>query len=130
MQQARQTLEAVEIQVVVVTFEPPAVARAYVQETGCPWPLLVDTARTLYRGYGMGRANLRHLWGPSTVVAYMKELGHSRLPRWPVADTGQQGGDVLIDAAGMVRFVHVGTGPGDRPPVDQLLAARRRADHR
>jgi hypothetical protein len=28
---------------------------------------------------------------------------------------------VLIDPAGLVRFHHVGSGPGDRPSVDLLL---------
>ncbi len=33
----------------------------------------------------------------------------------------QQGGDVLVDPQGIVRFHHIGTGPADRPPVQRIL---------
>ena len=108
-----------------VTFEGAAAARAYEAETGLPWPLLVDTERRLYRAYGMGKARLRHLVGPATLRAYWREALLGRFPRLPRADTAQQGGNVLIDPAGRVRFHHVGRGPADRPPVPGLLAARR-----
>ena len=107
-----------------MTFEDAAAARAYAAETGLRWPLLVDIGRRLYRAYGMREARLRHLWGAATFRAYWREARHGRFPRLPRADTRQQGGDVLIDPAGLVRFHHVGRGPADRPPVAELLAVR------
>ena len=86
-----------------------------------PWPLLSDESRSLYRAYGMGRARWRHLLGPSAILAYAREAARGRIPRWPAADPVQQGGDVLIDPAGIVRLVHAGAGPGHRPPVELLL---------
>ena len=115
------------MRVLVVTFEPRAVAADYVAETGCPWPVLADERRALYGAYAMRRAKLRHLVGPSTWLAYWRELRQGVLPRRPAADTFQQGGDVLIDPAGIARFVHVGRGPGDRPTVERALRARRLA---
>jgi hypothetical protein len=41
------------------------------------------------------------------------------------SDTSQLGGDVLVDPSGIVRFLHVGSGPGDRPSIAALAAARR-----
>jgi hypothetical protein len=125
LQQARQELERLEIHPLVVTFEPPDKAREYLDETGLNWPLLVDTDRRHYRAYGMRKARLRHLWGFATMRAYGREALEGRFPRMPRADTAQQGGNVLIDPAGVVRFHHVGRGPADRPPVDSVLAARR-----
>ena len=125
MQQARPELDVLEIQVLVVTFESRDAARCYVNETGCPWPLLVDDARALYHAYGMGRAKRRHLWGLRTWWAYFKEALHGALPRMPVADTSQQGGNVLIDPEGRVVLHHIGAGPGNRPPVERILDARR-----
>ena len=123
LQQARDELARREIQPLVVTFEGPEEAREYLDETGLIWPLLVDTDRRLYRAYGMRKARLRHLWGFATMRAYGGEALRGRIPRIPRADTVQQGGNVLIDPAGVVRFHHVGSGPADRPTVATVLAA-------
>ena len=127
MRQAAPTLAALDVRVLVVTFEPAAAAADYVAETGCPWPVVSQESRALYGAYAMGRVKLRHLVGPSTWAAYWRELSQGVLPRRPAADTFQQGGDVLIDPAGIARFVHVGSGPGDRPTVERILRARRAA---
>ena len=124
MQQHERTLVDLDTQVVIVTFEQRDVARAYVDETGIRWPVLVDEARGLYRACGMLRGRVRDIWGPRTWWAYAKELMRGRWPRPTSADTSQLGGDVLIDPEGTVRFVHVGSGPGDRPSVAAVLRAR------
>ena len=124
MQQAEDEFVRLGVQALAVTFEGAAAARAYVAETGLRWPLLVDAERRLYRAYGMRKARLRHLFGPATVRAYWREARRGRFPRLPRADTAQQGGNVLIDPAGLVRFHHVGRGPADRPPIRELLAVR------
>ena len=130
MRQAERALDALDIRVLVVTFESRSAARGYVAETGMGWPLLSDESRALYRAYGMARARWRHLLGPSALLAYAREVARGRVPRWPSADPVQQGGDVLIDPAGIVRWVHVGAGPGHRPPVERLLEVRRAAGRR
>lgn len=124
MQQAEGELARLGVQPLAVTFEGVDAAREYAAETGLRWPLLVDAERRLYRAYEMRKARLRHLWGPATCRAYWREARRGRFPRLPRADTAQQGGDVLIDPAGLVRFHHVGRGPADRPPVARLLAVR------
>ena len=123
MQQAEREVEALGIRVLVVSFEARSSACAYVDETQARWPVISDESRSLYEAYGMGRARWRHLLGPSALLAYAREAARGRVPRWPSADPVQQGGDVLIDPAGIVRLVHVGAGPGHRPPVERLLAA-------
>ena len=124
MQQAREELDRLEVRTVVVTFEGREQARKYLDETGLIWPLLVDTERRLYRAYDMRAARLRHLWGFATMRAYGREAIHGRFPRLPVADTAQQGGNVLIDPDSVVRLHRVGNGPADRPSVATVLAAR------
>jgi alkyl hydroperoxide reductase subunit AhpC len=124
LQQAREELDRLEIQTLVVTFEGRREAREYLDETGLIWPLLVDTDRQLYRAYDMHAARLRHLWGFATMRAYGREALRGRFPRIPRADTAQQGGNVLIDPGGVVRLHHVGSGPADRPTVATVLAAR------
>ena len=124
LQEAREELERLEVQTLVVTFEGREAAREYLDETGLDWPLLVDTDRRLYRAYYMEKARLRHLWGFATIRAYGREALRGRFPRMPRADSVQQGGNVLIDPAGIVRFHHVGSGPADRPTVATVFAAR------
>ena len=124
LQHARDALARLGIQPLVVTFEGEEAAGDYLAETSLIWPLLVDRERRLYRSYQMHRARIRHLWGFNTLRAYCREAWHGRFPRLPRADTGQQGGNVLIDPTGVVRFHHVGLGPADRPSVKTLLTAR------
>ena len=126
LQQAREELDRLGVQTLVVTFEGREAAREYMEETRMFWPLLVDTERRLYRAYDMHAARLRHLWGFATMRAYGREALRGRFPRIPRADTAQQGGNVLIDPAGVVRLHHVGRGPADRPTVGSVLAARAR----
>lgn len=126
MQQQQETLRDLGIQVAIVTFEAAPIARSYVAEMKFSWPVLVDRDRTLYRDYGMDRGRLRDIWGARTWIAYFKEFARGRRPKYSGADTRQLGGDVLVDPTGIVRFHHVGSGPGDRPSVAAVLEARRR----
>ena len=124
LQQVNDAFSALDVQVVVVTFQGGPLVRAYLDETRFPWSILIDEERDVYRAYGMFQARLRHLWGPATWWAYCKEFVRGQLARSPVGDTWQQGGDVLVDPGGVVRFHHVGTGPADRPSITELLQAR------
>lgn len=127
MQQEEQTLAALGIRVVVVTFERGPLARAYVEETGLTYPVLVDESRALYEAYGMLRASRWAIWGPRTWWAYAREFARGRRPltdREP-SDVHQLGGDVLVDPTGRLRLVFVGSGPGDRPSIRRIVAARR-----
>ena len=122
LQQRSNELTRRGVEVLIVTFETPTQARDYMLETGCTWPVVSDQTRHLFYMYGMRRAKLRHLWGWATVKAYFGEARRGYWPRWPVSDTKQQGGDVLIDPDGMIDFVHVGLGPADRPSVGDILS--------
>ena len=127
MHQYDAELEKRGVKVVVVTFEAGYFARAYINDTGLPWPLLADTTRELYRAYGMLEAGFWDIWGPRTWWAYLKELLCGRLPKKSEGDISQRGGDVLIDVGGVVRFHHVGEGPGDRPSARSILGVLDRA---
>lgn len=109
------------MRVLTVTFEGVVAARTYAAETRMPWPVVVDERRELYSAYGMRRAKFRHLLSYATMRTYVIEAVKGNWPRWPVADTVQQGGDVMIDPGGIVRLIHVGTGPADRPSVSEIL---------
>lgn len=125
LHQADPTLRELDVRVVMVTFEGREAAIAYANETGVGYPILVDHDRTLYDAYGFRAARVRHLIGPTTFRAYAREALRGVWPRLPVADSTQQGGDVLVDPGGIVRFHHIGKGSGYRPPVDVILEVAR-----
>jgi hypothetical protein len=117
----RQRGDALGVTVLVVTFEIPRAARAYVEETGLGWPLLLDGSRWLYRAYGMESGRWWAIWGPATWLAYARAIVRGHRLRRPTGDVNQLGGDILIDPDGIVRLQHVGSGPADRPSVESLL---------
>ncbi len=121
MWQRADEIEALAIQVAVVTFEAGPLALAYVRQVQLNWPLLVDESRSLYTAYGMARGRWQDILGPASWWIYTKLLLRGRRLRSASGDVKQLGGDVLIDPSGIVRLHHVGSGPADRPSVDSLL---------
>lgn len=126
--------------VALVTFAPERVLRGYRARLGLPYPVLSDTERVAYRAYGLGRGPWWRVWGWSTLRRYGELLrprsgrgagaGAGGVPgrlRVPQGDTLQLGGDVVVGRDGRLVLVHRSTGPADRPPVDDLVAAVRRA---
>ncbi len=121
LRQLEQELQALQVRVVVVTFQAGPAVDAYVEQTGLTWPVLSDPKLDLYSAYGMGRGRWRNLIGFSTVRVYLKLMLRGRRLRWSGADVAQLGGDVLVDPTGIVRLHHVGDGPADRPTVQSIL---------
>lgn len=112
----------------IVTFESDFFARRYAEDSPLSWPVLVDDTRETYRNYGMLASSFRDLWGPETWRAYWREIRRGAKLRRARGDIFQRGGDVLIDPSGIVSMHHVGTGPADRPAVEDLLRRIDRED--
>lgn len=123
LRQREDEIEALNIAVVVVTFELGYMAQAYASETNLVWPLVVDESRELYAAYDMERGRSWDIYGPPAWLIYMKLLAKGRTLKRTSGDINQLGGDVLIDPSGVVRMHYVGSGPADRPTVESLLAA-------
>ena len=111
------------MELAALTFETPEQARLYVDETGWPWPLLIDRERTVYGAYGMQRGSMWNVLGLHLWPGYLGLLFRAGRPRVrrPHDDVYQLGGNVVIDAAGVVRWIHRSRTPLDRPSVDELL---------
>lgn len=120
-------MDALRVRPVLVVFDAQPLARAYADETGLSWPILMDVDRKLYRAYDMDHASFADLWGPRIWWAYLKEFAKGQRPKRWGNDLSQRGGDVLIDPNGIVRKHHVGRDPADRPDPHALLAIVRRA---
>jgi len=117
----QERLDELKIQVKIVAFDRDAMAGSYVEETKLPWPLLLDTKRELYAGYGMERGSLWCVANPIAVARYVGLMLRGQKSGKPGSDIFQLGGDVLIDPLGIVRMHHASEGPHDRPSTDAIF---------
>jgi len=96
--------------------------KVWQEDTQAPFPLLLDQERVAYRAYGLERS-MWQAWGPKNVWYYVKAvLGGRHMQSSHGDDTGQMGGDFIIDAEGIMRYTHPSHDPTDRPSVDRLLS--------
>jgi len=114
-------LEALRAQVMVISFGPMPGAQAWLKETGASFTLLLDPDRAAYRAYDLEHSLVRS-WGPGVWLRYAQLLLAGRRWRGIQGDSGQLGGDIVVDSSGLIRFVHRSHDPTDRPPVSRLLA--------
>jgi hypothetical protein len=100
-------------------------ARAFREETGIPFPLLVDEQRQAYRAAGLRTGTLLHLLRRDNFEARAraKAAGHKqhRLGRNPF----QLGGSFVFGPGNVDRFVHLSETFGDNAAPQSLLAAVR-----
>ncbi len=112
------------VQVLIISFGADFWARAWQQDTGSPYPLLLDPARATYQAYGLGTSFVR-VWSPHVMFHYLKLRLRGRKLLPVQGDPHQLGGDFVVDASGFIRLAHASKDPVDRPPVEKLLAALR-----
>ncbi len=117
-------LRQLDTQVLAISFGADHWARAWLQDTGAPFPMLLDPERHTYDAYGLGSSILR-VWSPKVLLHYTRLVlaGQRLLP--VQGDPHQLGGDFIVDAAGTVRLAHCSKDPTDRPSVESLLMALR-----
>ena len=125
----QEELEQLNADVLVISFSEAYWAQGWLEETGSPFPLLLDPDRQVYQAYGLERSRLRS-WGPRTLWYYLrKKLAGHELPAIQ-GDPHQLGGDFIVDADGLIRLAYLSHDPTDRPPVADLLAVLADVDGR
>lgn len=117
---AQNEFRALNTTVVTVSFATGYWARTWLTETQSPFPLWLDPARRAYQAYGLQRSSLRSR-SPKTLLFYAKAWLRGQRLQGNRGDPNQLGGDFIIDAAGVVRFVHFSREPVDRPDISTLL---------
>lgn len=115
---------ALGVQVITISFGADFWARAWQQDTGSPYPLLLDPERVTYQVYGLGSSFAR-VWSPKVMFHYLKLILRGRKLLPVQGDPHQMGGDFIVDAAGLIRLAHASKDPVDRPPVEKLLPVLR-----
>ena len=113
--------EALHTRIVVISFGRPDQARIWLDQTNAPFTLLLDPERVAYRAYGLEYSLLRS-WGLNVWIRYTQLIFRGRKWRGIQGDSGQLGGDFIVDSNGVIRFAHRSLDPTDRPSISQLLA--------
>jgi hypothetical protein len=101
-------------------------ARAFREETGIRFPLLIDGRREAYRAAGLKRGSVLDIFRAENLAARRaaREAGHrqGRLGRAPL----QLGGSFVFGPGDTDLYAHANRTYGDNAPVVSLLAAARR----
>lgn len=120
MRSQQKELKKLNATVVIITFGPAYLAKNWIEETQAPFLVLIDEERAAYRAYGLERSLVRS-WGIKTIWRYAQLLLSGRRWRGIQGDSGQLGGDFIVDTQGMLRLVYPSQNPTDRPPISELL---------
>ena len=125
MRSSFDAIEALRARVVIITFGTEYWIKVWLQETGAPFTTLVDQERAAYRAFGLERSIIRS-WGIKTIWRYGRLLRSGRRWRGIRGDSGQLGGDFIVDRTGVLQYTHPSRDPTDRPSAAQLLDVLRR----
>ena len=100
----------------------PAHARAFKEETGVDFPLLLSPDKRAYEAMDLKRGSNRDVFSPAALASSLRRARHLPL-RAPEQDWHQLGGSFVIAPGGEVVFAHRAEHPADEPDVGALLAA-------
>jgi len=111
-------------QVVIISFGLMEGAQRWLEDTKVSYKMLLDPERRIYHAFGLYRS-VAKVWGVASLVYYAEAMVAGRpLPK-PYEnvhdDTQQMGGDFIIDAQGVVRFVYPSKSNTDRPSVSAIV---------
>ena len=108
----------------MISFSRPGQARIWLDQTNVPFTLLLDPKRKAYRAYRLEYSLLRS-WAPNVWLRYAQLILMGRKWRGIQDDSGQLGGDIIVDTNGRIRLFYRSHDPTDRPDIDALLTALR-----
>ena len=113
-------IQAYNTDVIAISFGTLYWANVWLQETGAPFPLLLDPERAAYHAYGLQSSVFRS-WVPRNLWYYVKAVAQGRELLGKRGDPHQLGGDFIVDPHGRIRLAHPSHDPTDRPDVNKLL---------
>jgi peroxiredoxin len=102
-----------------------AYARAFRDEQGIAFPLLVDERREAYRAAGLGSASLLHLLRRDNARARARARAAGHRQKGLGRNPFQLGGSFVFAPGGKVLLAHVSKTFGDNASVESLLLAAR-----
>jgi hypothetical protein len=136
LQRDHQELAATGGDVVLVGMGTPAHARAFRDETGVTFPLLLSRDKAAYRAMDLDRGSLAQVFAPGSVAksfGRVAGLGVGRAKggnyplRAPEQDWHQLGGAFVVAPGGELVLEHRARHSGDNPDNHELARALRQA---
>jgi len=100
-------------------------ARAFREEAGIDFPLLVDERREAYRAAGLRNASLLHLLRPENAVARKRARAAGARQHRLGKNPFQLGGSFVFGPGNVDLYVHISQTFGDNAAVGDLLSALR-----
>jgi hypothetical protein len=116
-------------QVLAISFTPAAKAAAFLEKHPLPFPVLCDPERQAYRAFELGRTSWGLILRPRIIGRFFLALLRGRRPIKPNEgdDLMQLGGDFVLDGQRRLVYAHRSGDVTDRPSVEVLVEAVRKA---
>jgi len=120
LHQYKNEMEARKTRVALISFGNTKLAQAWIEETQASFQFLLDTERKAYQAFSLEHSMGRS-WSPKVWFEYARLMAKGRRWRGIQGDSGQLGGDFIVDREGILRMAYRSHDPTDRPAVDYLL---------
>lgn len=105
---------------VLISFGTTELAQKWITETRASFQFLLDPVRKAYKAYGLEYSLLRS-WSPKIWFEYARLMAQGRKWRGIQGDSGQLGGDFIVDREGIIHMAYCSHDPADRPSVKFIL---------
>lgn len=115
-------LQAKGADLVVIGNGTPAQAARFVRDRAPDLTVLVDPDLAAYRAAGLKRS-VGALFRPSVLKSAVRALASGHGQGLTQGDPWQNGGVLVVDRGGALRWAYVSQTPGDHPPIGDVLAA-------
>ena len=120
LHQYKNEMEARKTRVALISFGNIALAQAWIEETQISFQFLLDSERKAYQVFSLDHS-IGRSWSPKVWLEYARLMAKGRRWRGIQGDSGQLGGDFIVDREGILRMAYRSHDPTDRPAVDYLL---------
>jgi hypothetical protein len=98
-------------------------ARAFIEQTGITFPLLVDDQRQAYEAMELKEANIFHLLRKDNMVRRKEAKAAGFRQEGIKKNPFQLGGSFVFGPGNFDRFAHISETFSDNAPISSLLAA-------
>jgi len=113
--------------IAVVSFASPDHLKRFADALVHPYLWLADPGRLSYGHLGLKRGGLFAVAPPRVVTGYIRFMLRGKLWHPEQLDIAQMGGDFVFDRDGNVTLRHVSSSSDDRPSMNTVMSAFRRA---
>jgi hypothetical protein len=122
-----QEIAASQGRVAVISFANPDHLKRFAAGLGHPYLWLADPQRLSYKRLGLGRRGLFAIAPPRAIWGYIRFALRGKIWHPEQLDMAQMGGDFVFDRDGNLNLRHVSSRSDDRPSMNAVMSAFRRA---